>query len=283
MPAMKKQYPSKRQSSLRASSHGVRANKRLGQHFLTDSGMIARIVDAIDPDEGQQLLEIGPGLGAITLPVLARCQRLYAIEIDRRVIPILREKAQPLGELELIEEDVLSVDYPQLLGRGDRGDWRVFGNLPYNLSTPILFALVAQTAIKDMMFMLQKEVVERMTALPGDKHYGRLSIMLAYHHDVYPLFDVPPECFSPPPKVMSAMVGLSRLAQPRWQVDDAALFAQVVKQAFSMRRKTLRNTLKPLISGEALVALDIDPSQRAEVIDGEAFARIANFLSSKTR
>ncbi len=258
--------------------HAVRANKHLGQHFLTDTGMIARIVDAINPDVGQQLLEIGPGLGAITLPVLERCKTLHAIELDRRVIPILQQKSAPIGKLHIIEQDVLSVDYQTLL---TGGDWQVFGNLPYNISTPILFTLSAQPAIQNMVFMLQKEVVERMTALPGEKHYGRLSVMLSYHHDVYPLFDVPPDCFSPPPKVMSAMVGMTRLQKPRWQVDSEATFAAVVKQAFAMRRKTLRNTLKPLIDGEALEALGIDPSQRAEVVDGDDFAKIANYLQQK--
>ncbi|PID63031.1 MAG: 16S rRNA (adenine(1518)-N(6)/adenine(1519)-N(6))-dimethyltransferase [Gammaproteobacteria bacterium] len=258
--------------------NAVRANKKLGQHFLTDTGIIARIVDAIDPDQGQHLLEIGPGLGAITLPVLERCRHLHAIELDRRVIPILQEKAQALGQLDIIEQDVLTLDFPTLLGEYD---WRVFGNLPYNISTPILFALSAQPNITDMVFMLQKEVVDRMVALPSEKHYGRLSVMLSYHHDVYPLFDVPPDSFSPPPKVMSAMVGLTRLDKPRWDVADEAAFAAVVKQAFAMRRKTLRNTLKPFISGEDLLSLDIDPSQRAEVLDGEVFARIANYLHDR--
>lgn len=264
--------------SKKHSEPPVRANKKLGQHFLTDAAMITRIVDAINPDQGQRLLEIGPGLGAITLPVLAQAKKLYAIELDRRVIPILQAQAQPLGELTLIEQDVLDIDYDQVLV-GD--DWRVFGNLPYNISTPILFALSAQPAIRDMVFMLQKEVVDRMVALPGEKHYGRLSVMLSYRHAVYPLFDVPPDCFSPPPKVMSAMVALSRLDAPRWVVDDENLFQAVVKQAFAMRRKTLRNTLKPLIDGAALESLGIDPSLRAEVIDGSDFAKIANYLSQK--
>lgn len=262
------------------SRNAVRANKRLGQHFLTDAGMIARIVDAIDPEPGQNLLEIGPGLGAITLPVLARAKQLTAIELDRRVIPILQAQAPPLGTLNIIEQDVLDVDYATVLGAVP---WRVFGNLPYNISTPILFTLVAQENIKEMLFMLQKEMVERMTARPGEKHYGRLSVMLAYHHEVYPLFDVPPDSFSPPPKVMSAMVGMTRLAKPRWPVSDASLFAQVVKQAFAMRRKTLRNTLKPLISGDTLADLGIDASQRAEVLGGEDFAKIANYLADHAK
>lgn len=258
--------------------NAVRAKKNLGQHFLTDNGIIERIVDAIDPESSDYLLEIGPGLGAITLPVLERAKQLTAIELDRRVIPILQEKSQPIGQLSIIEQDVLTIDYPVLLGNHS---WRVFGNLPYNISTPILFTLSVQEQITDMVFMLQKEVVDRMVALPSEKNYGRLSVMLQYHHDVFPLFDVPPESFSPPPRVMSAMVGMTRLAEPRWQVKDEKLFAEVVKQAFSMRRKTLRNTLKPMISGKDLERLGIDASQRAEVIGGEDFAKIANFLANK--
>ncbi len=257
----------------------VRANKKLGQHFLTDSGIIARIVDAINPQKGENLLEIGPGLGAITLPVLAECQKLTAIELDRRVIPILKEKSQPLGQLDIIEQDVLDVDYSTLM---QTETWRAFGNLPYNISTPILFTLSAVSNIKNMVFMLQKEVVDRMVALPGEKNYGRLSVMLQLHHDVYPLFDVPPESFSPPPRVTSAMVGLQRLDNPRWKVNDEACFAKVVKQAFSMRRKTLKNTLKPIISGAELEALGIDTSRRAEALDGEVFASISNYLSQQT-
>ncbi len=255
-----------------------KANKKLGQHFLTDGAMIARIVDAINPQPDECLLEIGPGLGAITLPVLERARHLTAIELDRRVIPLLEKKAQASGQLNIIEQDVLAVEYTELLGNHS---WRVFGNLPYNISTPILFTLSRQTAIAEMVFMLQKEVVDRMVALPGEKDYGRLSVMLQYRHQVFSLFDVPPECFSPPPKVMSAMVGMTRLSQPRWQVTDDNLFAAVVKQAFAMRRKTLRNTLKPLIDSESLAALGVDGSLRAEVIGGEVFARIANFLAGE--
>lgn len=257
-------------------NNAVRANKKLGQHFLTDQSMINRIVDAINPDEDSHLLEIGPGLGAITLPVLAQAKQLTAIELDRRVIPILKAQSAPLGELTIIEQDVLTVDYPSLM---KTDDWRVFGNLPYNISTPILFTLSAIDNITEMVFMLQKEVVDRMTAQPNEKNYGRLSVMLQYHHDVYPLFDVPPTSFSPPPKVMSAMVGMTRLSRPRWDVEDTTLFEQVVKQAFSMRRKTLRNTLKPMISGDALTSLNIDPSLRAEAISGNDFANIANYLA----
>lgn len=256
----------------------VRANKNLGQHFLTDNGIITQIVDAINPETKDKLLEIGPGLGAITLPVLERSKQLTAIELDRRVIPILQAKSKPLGELTIIEQDVLDVDYHQLL---HDDTWRVFGNLPYNISTPILFTLSALPNINDMVFMLQKEVVDRMVAGPGEKNYGRLSVMLQYHHDVYPLFDVPPESFSPPPKVMSAMVGMTRLSAPRWAVDDEALFSTIVKQAFSMRRKTLRNNLKTLIDAETLASLGIDAAQRAETIDGGEFAKISNHLSRK--
>lgn len=265
-----------------STPYRVSANKRLGQHFLSNEDIISRIVDVINPmdalAEGQKLLEIGPGLGAITLPLLKQAKTLTAIELDHRVIPILQAQAKPLGQLNLIESDVLCIDYPQLLGNET---WRVFGNLPYNISTPILFRLIAQPQIDEMIFMLQKEVVERMTATPGNKNYGRLSVMLSYYHEIYPLFDVPPESFSPAPKVMSAMVGLKRLSQPRWHIDDSVLFTNLVKQAFTMRRKTLRNNLKSLITGETIEALGINPNQRAECLGGQDFAIMTNYLSQR--
>lgn len=257
----------------------VKANKKLGQHFLTDDTIIQRIVHAINPESAQNLLEIGPGLGAITLPVLQQAKELTAIELDRRVIPLLQKQAAPLGQLTIIEQDVLNVDYAQLL---QNGHWHVFGNLPYNISTPILFTLSAAPQIKDMVFMLQKEVVDRMIAEPNDKNYGRLSVMLQYHHDIFPLFDVPPTAFSPPPKVMSAMVGMTRLSKPRWEVSSLKLFQTVVKQAFSMRRKTLRNTLKPLLTADALISLGIDPTLRAEAVSGHELALITRYLYEKT-
>ncbi len=270
-----------------SSHYRIPAKKKLGQHFLLDKAVITRIVDAIDPESAmqnhEQLLEIGPGLGAITLPVLARCQRLTAIELDRRVITALKSKAAPIGELTLIEQDILQVDLPRLLNSHSNTPpiWRIFGNLPYNISTPILFALSQIPNATQMIFMLQKEVVERMAAQTGEAHYGRLSVMLALHYDIYPLFDVPPAAFSPPPKVMSAMVGMTRLKTPRWQVDDENVFAQVVKQAFSMRRKTLRNNLKIWLNSDTLAGMGIDPSLRAEKIDGADFATISNYLIQK--
>lgn len=258
------------------------ANKNIGQHFLTDPHIIERIVDAIDVDNAlvnnESLLEIGPGLGAITMPILAQAQKLTAIELDRRVIAILREKAEKLGELTLIQQDILQTDIQQLLHTQKK--WRVFGNLPYNISTPILFKLANIDNINHMIFMLQKEVVQRMDAVAGESSYGRLSVMLALHHDIYPLFDVPPAAFNPPPKVMSAMVAMTRLEKPRWQVDNESLFAEVVKQAFAMRRKTLRNNLKTLIDDKSLQTLDIDPGLRAERLTGNDFAKISNFLSN---
>lgn len=263
---------------MKRHSQKITANKRLGQHFLTDTGMITRIVDSLNLDNNLSLLEIGPGLGALTLPVLQRTQQLTAVELDKRVIPVIKAQAAPLGHLTLIEQDALNVDYPSLLGQQH---WHVFGNLPYNISTPLLFTLAAIPQIKQMTFMLQKEVVDRLVAQPGEKNYGRLSIMLQYHHDLYPLFDVPPTSFDPPPKVMSAMIGAVRLPQPRWPAKDPQQLAQVVKQAFSMRRKTLKNNLKPLIDSKNLTALGIDPGLRAEVIDGYTFTQISNFLSDK--
>lgn len=257
----------------------MKANKKLGQHFLTDQDMIDRIVRAIHPLPEQNLLEIGPGLGAITLDVLKQCEKLTVIELDRRVIPILKASSERYGELNIINQDVLAVNYASLLG--DQS-WRVFGNLPYNISTPILFTLSEHARITDMVFMLQKEVIDRMSANVGEKAYGRLAIMLQQLYVVEPLFDVPPESFSPPPKVMSGMVALFRRDVPQWQVNDVKTFSHVVKQAFGMRRKTLRNNFKGILSVDDIEALDIDPSARAETLTGEAFAKISNDIFRKT-
>lgn len=264
-------------SKPRRQKSPVTAKKQLGQHFLTDESIIRRIVQAIAPNPHAAFLEIGPGLGAITLPMLSECKRLTVIELDTRVIPLLRANAASIGTLEIIEADVLTVDFNTLLG--DK-PWHVFGNLPYNISTPILFALCPVQSIVDMVFMLQKEVVERMDAQTGEPAYGRLSVMLQQYFDVAYLFDVPATAFSPPPKVTSAMVSLKRLPQPRWQVNDNQVFSAVVKQAFSMRRKTLRNALKPIMDAETLAALGVDADLRAEKIDGAIFAKIANALTS---
>ncbi len=214
------------------------ARKRFGQHFLTDGAILDAIVAAIDPKPGEALVEIGPGLGAMTDPLVARCEKLTVIELDRDLAARLRQRP----ELDVIEADVLQVDIAALARqRGQK--LRIVGNLPYNISTPILFHLLgAVDQVIDQHFMLQKEVVDRMAAAPGNKDYGRLSVMLQWRYDIESVLDVPPESFDPPPRVDSAVVRMQPLP-PVTQPVDAALLEELVRVAFSQRRKILRNTL----------------------------------------
>lgn len=259
----------------------VRAAKHLGQHFLADEAVIAEMLSAIYPQSGEAMIEIGPGLGALTLPVLARAGAMTAIEFDSRVIAPLSKKAAAVGNLQLIEADVLTVDFAAL---GLNPPLRVIGNLPYNLSSPILFHCLAQRAlIKDMHFMLQKEVVERICAVPDSKDYGRLSLMLQQYLAVENLFEIPPQAFDPPPKVDSAVVRLVPRENLAWQVQSEAHFALVVKTAFAQRRKMLRKSLAHWFSSEDLAALEIEPTLRPENLDGAGFARLADALLTKEK
>ena len=251
----------------------ARARKRFGQHFLHDRDVIERILQALDPLPGQSICEIGPGRGALTLPLLQRCRRLTAIELDRDLLAQLAAAARPHGELELINADVLAFDFASL--PGDQ-PWRLVGNLPYNISTPLMFHLLERVErIADMHFMLQKEVAQRIVAEPGDSSYGRLSIMLRQRCDCRYLFEVGPSSFSPPPRVDSAVVRLLPLASPRHDVGDAATFARIVETAFNQRRKTVANSLRALVSREELQRCGIDPRLRAENLAPEDFARIS--------
>ncbi len=256
----------------------IRANKKLGQHFLTDYAVIDNIISAIAPKEGENLLEIGPGMGAITIDILEQAKKLTVIEKDRRMVPILKTKSVLIGDLNIIEQDVLSIDYKQIL-TGD--SWKVFGNLPYNISTAIMLDLCKQKNISQMVFMVQKEVADRVSAESGCRAYGRLSVILNQTHKVQTLFDVQPNAFSPPPKVMSSVI----LMQPRetleYQVDNQENFEKIVKASFAMKRKTIRNNLKKLISADELESLEINPSERAEQMEGKLFARISNYLNLK--
>ena len=350
----------------------VKAAKHLGQHFLRDEAVIARLLAVINAKAGEAILEIGPGLGALTLPLLRQTGAMTAVEYDPRVLAPLAKKAAPLGALNLIHADILTIDFGELLaaesphspadmppplrsggglGRGceksaqaadslpppveegwggvhphtaaaesptdmppppqndtplppwGRGrGWglpahpvvesgndqpaatteapqklRLVGNLPYNLSSPILFHCLAQRQhIHDMHYMLQKEVVDRITAAPGSKTYGRLSLMAQLWCETTALFDIPPDAFDPPPKVDSAVVRLVPRAAPAWQIDDLATFEETVRLAFAQRRKMLRKTFAHWMNAAALEALDIDPTARAETLDGAAFARLAN-------
>jgi 16S rRNA (adenine1518-N6/adenine1519-N6)-dimethyltransferase len=251
-------------------TEGHRARKRFGQNFLVDQNMIRRIIDASAPQPGQHLVEIGPGLAALTGPLLARAGRLHVVEIDRDLVARLRTR---FGEaLTVHEGDALRFDFTAL-----GGDLRVVGNLPYNISTPLLFHLAqAASHLRDMTFMLQKEVVDRMVALPGEPEYGRLSVMLQYRFEMAKLFDVPPACFSPVPNVMSSIVRLVPRPADLLAALDEALFGQVVSAAFGQRRKTLRNTLAAFVTAQGLQDLGIDPGARGEVLSVEDFVRVTN-------
>jgi 16S rRNA (adenine1518-N6/adenine1519-N6)-dimethyltransferase len=254
-----------------------RARKRFGQHFLHDRAIIQRIVVAIDPRTDDAMVEIGPGLGAITVPLLGKLRRLHAIEIDRDAIRHLQGLAGGAA-LHIHEADVLTFDLREL--RDDERKLRIVGNLPYNISTPLLFRLIEQRdTVLDMHFMLQKEVVERMAAGPDTEHYGRLSVMLAPWVRVTPLFEIGPGAFRPPPRVTSAFARLTPHTPP-FIIDDQRVFSSVVAAAFSQRRKTLRNALKSLLSEHDIAQAGIDPGLRAEVIAPAGFAALANRLAS---
>ena len=251
-----------------------RPRKRFGQNFLHDANIIANIVAAIDPRSGQRIIEIGPGKGALTRPLLEHCGKLEVIELDRDLVPVLEAELASLGELRIYQEDVLKFDFNRL--QAEPRSMRIVGNLPYNISTPLLFHLMNYLPlIKDMHFMLQKEVVERICAHPGNKDYGRLSVMLQFYCDTADLFNVPPGAFYPPPSVNSAIVRLIPHAEKEIAGVDQKTFATIVQAAFAQRRKTLRNNLKTYLSDEDLRSLDIDPACRAETLDLSAFKRLA--------
>ena len=250
------------------------ARKRFGQHFLTDGSVIDAIVDAIDPQPGEALVEIGPGLGAMTDPLVARCERLTVIELDRDLAQRLRQRTA----LNVIEADVLNVDFGVLAAqKGQR--LRVVGNLPYNISTPILFHLLgAVQHVADQHFMLQKEVVERMAAAPGSKAYGRLSVMLQWRYDIEAIIDVPPEAFEPPPRVDSAVVRMLPLPLPLpiagAPAVDPLLLEELVRVAFSQRRKLLRHTLGRWLDERRHVGT-FDVQRRAEEVPVHEYLALA--------
>ncbi|MDH4133224.1 MAG: 16S rRNA (adenine(1518)-N(6)/adenine(1519)-N(6))-dimethyltransferase RsmA [Gammaproteobacteria bacterium] len=254
-----------------------RARKRFGQNFLHDRGVIERILNAFGPQPGETVVEIGPGLGALTRPLLERIPHLHVVELDRDLAARLRAEFDPT-RLTVHEIDALRFNFCSLAPAGT--SLRVLGNLPYNISTPILFHLLDQSScIADMLFMLQKEVVERMVAEPDSTEYGRLSVMLQWRCRIEKLFTVGAGAFTPAPKVESAIVRLVPHAKPPIEVRDAALFARLVQTAFAHRRKTLRNNLKGMIAGEAIAALGIEPERRAETLTLDEFARLANVLA----
>ena len=252
-----------------------RAKKSLGQHFLVDGHYIARIVAAIRPEADDIMVEIGPGPGALTRPLLDKLPHLHVVELDRDMVARLREEF-PDTRLTVHQADALDFDFGQF-----GGHLRVVGNLPYNISSPLLFHLAdSASKIRDLCFMLQKEVVDRMAAAPDTADYGRLSVMLQARFRVERLFVVPPGAFRPPPKVDSAIVRLYPRPMDAVPYADARVFADVVARAFGQRRKTLRNTLKGLVDAAMFEELGIDPVRRGETLSVQEFARLANRLST---
>jgi 16S rRNA (adenine1518-N6/adenine1519-N6)-dimethyltransferase len=252
----------------------MQVRKRFGQHFLHDPGVIRRIVDTIGPADGERVVEVGPGRGALTWTLLARAKNMDVIEIDRDLAKSLMEDPRAEGHLRMHLENVLDTDFLRLRGVG--APLRIVGNLPYNISTPLLFRLLKQrAAIGDMHFMLQKEVVDRMAAPPGGKEYGRLTVMIAAYAEVQALFDVGPGAFKPRPKVWSAIVRLRPTLAPRFDIGDDGALRTLVTAAFSHRRKTLRNGLKSLLTAEDIEACGIDPQRRPETLAPAQFGRLA--------
>jgi 16S rRNA (adenine1518-N6/adenine1519-N6)-dimethyltransferase len=250
--------------------------KRFGQNFLVDAQVVSDIVMAISPARADRVVEIGPGLGALTEPLLQRLDHLHVVEIDRDIVARLRKRYSP-DHVTIHEGDALAFDFAAL-----GNDLRIVGNLPYNISTPLLFHLaVCASQVRDMHFMLQKEVVERMVAEPGDSEFGRLSVMLQYRFWLEWLIDVPPTSFDPPPKVDSAVVRMIPRAEEALTAIDEGVLSRLVAAAVAQRRKMLRNNLKGILDDAAFAELGIDPTRRAEDIAVADYVRAANWLVAK--
>jgi 16S rRNA (adenine1518-N6/adenine1519-N6)-dimethyltransferase len=255
--------------------HGHQPRRRFGQNFLVDAHYVQRIVAAIDPRPGERVVEIGPGLAALTDALIERAGHITAIEIDRDLAARLRERYTP-ERMTLVEGDALDFDFGAL-----GSDLRVVGNLPYNISSPMLFHLAAcDVHLRDVHVMLQKEVVDRMSALPGTAAYGRLTVMLQAKFAVQRLFVVPPGAFRPPPKVDSAIARLLPLREAAPSIGDAGVFSRVVAAAFSQRRKTLRNALSAVCTAERITGVGLDPSARGETLSVADFVRLANAVAA---
>ena len=273
---------------MKNSHQGHIARKRFGQNFLVAQGVIKNIVDAIAPQDDEIIVEIGPGLGALTDPLLQRIRHLHVVEIDRDLIARLRGRYSA-ERLTIHEGDALKFNFGALKAEGRL---KIIGNLPYNISSPLLFHLVEfAPLVAEMYFMLQKEVVDRMVAMPGSTDFGRLSVMLQYRYQMDCLFLVPPESFNPAPKVESAIVRMIPRRPdspvgagdtPSIEANDESQFAQVVLAAFSQRRKMLRNTLRAHVTDSELSALNIDPMARAEDIGVSDYVRLSNYLTDRS-
>jgi 16S rRNA (adenine1518-N6/adenine1519-N6)-dimethyltransferase len=250
-----------------------RARKRFGQHFLHDKNIIQRIIATINPQRDQTIIEIGPGKGALTVPLLEHLDKLHVIEVDRDLAHALEKKYKAEQKVIIHCLDALTYDFGEL---GNQ-HLRIIGNLPYNISTPLIFHLLENNRlIDDMLFMLQEEVIDRICASPGSKDFGRLSVMVQANCHVEKLFTVSPGAFSPPPKVMSAIIKLKPYDKVLSQISDYSCFAHIVKQAFSQRRKTLRNCLKGTLDEQQIINLGITPGARAETLSIESFIQLGN-------
>lgn len=252
-----------------------RARRRFGQNFLHDSNVVAAILASLELQPDDRVVEIGPGLGAITVPMLEVLRRLHVVEIDRDLVPRLEQLCAAAGSLEAHLADALSFDFHQI--SREPGSLRVVGNLPYNISSPLLFRLLDfADAIRDMHFMLQREMAERLAAVPGTRDYGRLSVMIQCRCVVRPLLRVPPGAFRPRPRVDSAFVRLVPHRRPEFRVADTAVFAEIVRQAFTQRRKKLRNALGGLVSRRVFDAAGVDPDRRPDSLAVGEYAALAN-------
>lgn len=255
-----------------------RPRKRFGQHFLHDQAVVRRLVGAVNPRHGQTIVEIGPGEGVLTGPLLAAGTRVIAVELDRDLAAALPRRLGFPDSLEVIQADVLETD----LARLSPLPLRVVGNLPYNISTPILFHLFGfGERVVDMHFMLQKEVIDRLVADTGSKQYGRLTVMAAFHCDMARLFDVPPGAFRPPPKVVSAVVRMTPKPLGPVGLDRLPRLHAVVRAAFGQRRKTLRNALKDLLSEDEIASAGVDPKARAETVSLAGFSALSDRLTDE--
>lgn len=271
------QPPAKPEASPIARIPAHQPRKRFGQNFLSDASVVARIAAAIRPAADDHVVEIGPGLGALTEALLPSGCRLDAIELDRDLATPLLAAFSVFPGFKLHMADALGLDYAAL--RRGNEPLRIVGNLPYNISTPLIFHLLGfADLVEDMYFMLQLEVVQRLTAVPNSRHWGRLAIMTQYRAQTELLFEVPAEAFNPPPRVQSAVVRLAPHTTPLYPDCDEADLARVVKAAFAQRRKTLRNNLKGLIDAQALEGARIDPAARAETLSMDDFVRLAAML-----
>ncbi|MBT8114264.1 MAG: 16S rRNA (adenine(1518)-N(6)/adenine(1519)-N(6))-dimethyltransferase RsmA [Arenicella sp.] len=259
--------------------HFSAPRRALGQNFLQDPNICRKIVSSLNIQPDDVVLEIGPGRGALTELILPLARHLHVVEFDRELAQFWQQRSATVNNLTVHMQDILKFDLDEVFSSADQAI-KIIGNLPYNISSPVLFHLLPfAEMIHSEIFMLQKEVVDRMASPPGSKQYGRLSVMLQQRYQIEALFKVAPTAFFPPPKVESAVVCLMPLRPPPHTVDDPQMFARVVKQAFSQRRKTLRNTLKGLLDAAQFEALGIDPSARAETLSVCEFTQISNLIA----